>query len=29
MEGTSLFYLLQNVTSLKNEGQAAEIHATW
>lgn len=29
MEGTSLFYLLQNVRSLKNSGQAAEIHATW
>lgn len=24
MERTSLFYLLQNVTSLKNSGQAAE-----
>lgn len=29
MEGTSLFYLLQNVRSLKNSGQAADIHATW
>lgn len=29
MEGTSLFCFLQNVTSLKNSGQAAEILATW
>lgn len=29
MEGTFLFYLLQNIRSLKNSGQAAEIHATW
>lgn len=29
MEGTCLFCLLQNVTSLKDSRQAAEIHAAW